>query len=92
MILSLCSICHAARVDFAEKLANFWVNTLGLEKASTFRSEKENVDEDVLRLGSGPLAVEVDIMQVSEPADGEVEHKWRRREKRMFSQALVSFP
>lgn len=31
---------------------------------STYRSEKENVDEDVLRLGSGPLAVEIDIMQV----------------------------
>jgi len=51
------------------------VSTLGLEKASTFRSEKENVDEDVLRLGSGPLAVEVDIMQVSEPADGEAAHQ-----------------
>jgi lactoylglutathione lyase len=47
----------------AEKLARFWVDTLGVERASTYRSEKENVDEDVLRLGKGPFAVEVDIMQ-----------------------------
>jgi lactoylglutathione lyase len=45
------------------KLANFWVDILGLEKTSTFKSEKENVDEDILRMGKGPFAVEVDIMQ-----------------------------
>jgi lactoylglutathione lyase len=26
-------------------------------------AQKENVDEDILRLGKGPLAVEVDLMQ-----------------------------
>jgi lactoylglutathione lyase len=45
------------------KLANFWVDIMGLEKTSTFKSEKENVDEDILRMGKGPFAVEVDIMQ-----------------------------
>jgi lactoylglutathione lyase len=45
------------------KLANFWIDILGLEKTSTFKSEKENVDEDILRMGKGPFAVEVDIMQ-----------------------------
>jgi lactoylglutathione lyase len=45
------------------KLAKFWIDILGLEKTSTFRSERENVDEDILRMGKGPFAVEVDIMQ-----------------------------
>ena len=43
------------------------MDTLGLERVSTYRSEKENVDEDVLRIGSGPTSVEVDIMQVHKP-------------------------
>jgi lactoylglutathione lyase len=45
------------------KLANFWIDILGLEKTGSFKSEKENVDEDILRMGKGPYAVEVDIMQ-----------------------------
>lgn len=45
------------------KLAGFWVDILGLSVVKTFTSEKENVDEDVLRIGEGPHAVEVDIMQ-----------------------------
>jgi lactoylglutathione lyase len=45
------------------KLSKFWIDTLGLEKVSTFRSESENVDEDILRVGSGAYAIEVDIMQ-----------------------------
>lgn len=44
-------------------LENFWCHLLGVPKVSTFRSEKENVDEDILRLGNGPYAVEIDIMQ-----------------------------
>lgn len=46
-----------------EKLARFWIEIMGLEKTGSFTSEKENVDEDVLRVGEGDLAVEVDIMQ-----------------------------
>lgn len=49
------------------KLANFWCNIMGLTKVSSFQSERENVDEDVLRLGSGATAVEVDIMQPIDP-------------------------
>lgn len=45
------------------KLAEFWVNIMGLESVKTFKSEKENVDEDVLQMGKGANAVEVDIMQ-----------------------------
>jgi lactoylglutathione lyase len=36
---------------------------MGLEVVKNFTSEKENVDEDVLRMGKGASAVEVDIMQ-----------------------------
>jgi len=45
------------------RLGRLWVDTLGLERVSSFQSARENVDEDILRLGIGPLAVEVDLMQ-----------------------------
>ena len=45
------------------KLAKFWVDIMGLSTVKTFQSERENVDEDVLQIGEGPHAVEVDIMQ-----------------------------
>ncbi len=45
------------------KLAKFWVDIMGLSNMKTFKSERENVDEDVLQIGEGPYAVEVDIMQ-----------------------------
>ena len=48
-------------------LRRLWVERLGLEVRSTFRSESENVDEDILRAGSGALAVEVDIMAPLDP-------------------------
>ncbi|PJZ69665.1 lactoylglutathione lyase [Leptospira perolatii] len=54
--------------DSKDKLRNFWVDILGLEKTGTFRSEKENVDEDILRMGKGPFAVEVDIMEPVDPS------------------------
>ena len=46
-----------------ERLQKFWIDIMGLEKTGTFTSERENVDEDILRIGSGPHAVEIDIMQ-----------------------------
>ena len=45
-------------------LAKVWVTLLGLQRIGTYRSERENVDEDILKAGKGPWAVEVDIMQV----------------------------
>jgi len=54
------------------KLRKLWVDTLGLEAVDTFQSERENVDEDILRMGEGPHAVEVDIMQ---PLDAEKKPK-----------------
>jgi lactoylglutathione lyase len=49
------------------KLAGFWIDVLGLEKTGSFQSERENVDEDILQIGAGPTAVEVDIMQPIDP-------------------------
>ena len=45
-----------------------WVDVLGLTPKSEFRSERENVDEDILEMGHGAHAVEVDIMQPLDPA------------------------
>ena len=50
------------------KLQTLWVDVLGLEKTGTFVSERENVDEDICAIGSGPFKVEVDLMQ---PLDAE---------------------
>ena len=50
------------------KLHTLWVDLFGLEVTGTFRSERENVDEDICALGEGPLKVEVDLMQ---PLDAE---------------------
>jgi len=45
------------------RLRNLWVDTLGLQAVGSYRSETENVDEDILALGAGPFRVEVDLMQ-----------------------------
>ena len=46
-----------------QRLQTLWVDKLGLEVTGTFRSERENVDEDICAMGSGPFTVEVDLMQ-----------------------------
>ncbi len=46
-----------------EKLKTLWVDMLGLEVTGNFVSERENVDEDICAMGSGPFKVEVDLMQ-----------------------------
>ena len=48
-------------------LRGLWVDTLGVEKVGDFTSESENVVEDILRLGDGAHAVEVDLMQPLDP-------------------------
>lgn len=50
-----------------EKLSKFWVEVMGLTKVSDYRSEKENVDEDILSMGNGPFKVEIDLMQPIDP-------------------------
>jgi lactoylglutathione lyase len=50
-----------------ERLRALWVGLFGLEVTGNFRSERENVDEDICSLGSGPFKVEVDLMQPLDP-------------------------
>jgi len=45
------------------RLKKLWVDMLGLEVTGTFQSERENVDEDICAIGTGPFKVEVDLMQ-----------------------------
>lgn len=49
------------------RLRSLWVDTLGLSISGTYRSESENVDEDIATLGVGPFSVEVDLMQPLDP-------------------------
>ena len=46
-----------------QRLQTLWVDMLGLELAGSFKSERENVDEDICAMGKGPFKVEVDLMQ-----------------------------
>ena len=48
-------------------LRKLWVDLLGLTAVGTYRSDQENVDEDILRVGDGPHAVEVDVMEPIDP-------------------------
>jgi lactoylglutathione lyase len=50
-----------------DALRDLWIDVFGLAKKGSFRSEKENVDEDILQCGRGPFAVEIDIMQPIDP-------------------------
>ncbi|MBT9462350.1 MAG: VOC family protein [Rugosibacter sp.] len=45
------------------RLSRLWVDMFGLTVAGNFVSERENVDEDIAVIGSGPFKVEVDLMQ-----------------------------
>ena len=49
------------------RLKALWVDLLGLMVKGSFRSERENVDEDICALGAGANEVEVDLMQPLDP-------------------------
>jgi len=49
------------------RLQKLWVDLFGLQVTGTYRSERENVDEDICALGEGPLKVEIDLMQPLDP-------------------------
>ncbi len=49
------------------RLRRLWVDMLGLQVTGNFVSERENVDEDICAIGSGPFKVEVDLMQPLDP-------------------------
>jgi lactoylglutathione lyase len=48
-------------------LRTLWCDIFGLGTKGQFRSERENVDEDICALGRGPHEVEVDLMQPIDP-------------------------
>ena len=48
-------------------LRGLWVDTLGVEKVGAYESASENVREDILRLGAGAHAVEIDLMEPLDP-------------------------
>ena len=50
-----------------ERLRTLWIDTLGLELAGHYKSESENVDEDIAVIGAGTHPVEVDLMQPLDP-------------------------
>lgn len=49
------------------ELRTLWCDLLGVEKTGEFRSDKENVDEDILVTGIGAGRVEIDLMQPIDP-------------------------
>lgn len=53
-------------------LSELWTGLLGVPKVGDYVAESENVDEDILQLGTGPHAVEIDLMQ---PLDPEISPK-----------------
>jgi lactoylglutathione lyase len=46
-----------------QRLRALWVDMLGIEATGSYRSERENVDEDILAIGRDLFKVEVDLMQ-----------------------------
>ena len=49
------------------KLQTLWIDMFGLELTATYKSDRENVDEDICTVGVGPFKVEVDLMQPIDP-------------------------
>ena len=53
--------------DSLDALRSLWIDTLGVTKTGEYTAESENVNEDILALGSGPHAVEIDLMEPIDP-------------------------
>ena len=58
-----------------ERLKKLWVEMFGLAVTGNYVSERENVDEDITQMGSGPFRVEVDLMQPLDPAKKPAVHE-----------------
>jgi lactoylglutathione lyase len=48
-------------------LRNLWVDLLGADPIGNYRSDAENVDEDIVSVGEGLGLVEIDLMQPIDP-------------------------
>ena len=44
------------------KLKKFWVDIMGFDYIGSYKSHKENVDEDICSIGTGAFKVELDLM------------------------------
>jgi lactoylglutathione lyase len=58
-------------------LRHLWIDLFGLAASGTFRSDKENVDEDILSVGSGAARVEIDLMEPIDPTKSPRVHEPR---------------
>jgi lactoylglutathione lyase len=58
-----------------DRLKKLWVDMFGLVVTGNYVSERENVDEDITAMGSGPFKVEVDLMQPLDPAKKPAVHE-----------------
>lgn len=56
-------------------LQQLWGNLFGIPTVGTFESASENVNEDILQLGKGAHAVEIDIMEPLDPEKSPKVHK-----------------
>jgi len=50
------------------RLRKLWIDCLGLALTGQYRSERENVDEDIAVAGQGASRCEVDLMQPIDPS------------------------
>jgi lactoylglutathione lyase len=58
-----------------QRLSRLWIELFGLSVSGNFVSERENVDEDIAVMGSGPFKVEVDLMQPLDAAKKPAVHE-----------------
>jgi lactoylglutathione lyase len=58
-----------------DRLKKLWIDMFGLALTGNYVSERENVDEDISAMGSGPFKVEVDLMQPLDPAKKPAVHE-----------------
>lgn len=49
------------------RLRHLWVDLLGLSSRGDFRNETENVDGELVTIGAGPFAVDLNILQPIDP-------------------------
>jgi len=49
------------------RLRSLWVDVFGLRVTGNYRSESENVDEDICAIGDGAHTIEVDLMEPIDP-------------------------
>lgn len=57
----------AIGAETLDALRTLWVDTLGVTKTGEYEAASENVVEDILTLGDGAHAVEIDLMQPLDP-------------------------